>query len=362
MSGGVDSSVAAALLTREGYDCIGMHLHIWSDSVEIPAFERHKFPQKQCCTVEALEKARRTCQRLDIPFYVLNVRDEFKEKVVDYFIETYEKGETPNPCIECNRQIRFGLLLRHAKSLDADFLATGHYVRKRETHENGSMEYELLRAKDPFKDQSYFLYTLTQEILASSLFPIGEYTKPEVRRLAASFGLEEARDAEESQNICFFPDRKYQDFLKRHVSKKALTPGPIETTEGKVIGTHEGLALYTVGQRQGLKLGGLREPLYAKSMDRRRNTLIVGLKESLETTEANVREITFVSDSPPKTPLELLVKIRHPGRLERSQLISAKKGRAKVIFPQSVSSIAAGQSMVFYDGDKVLGGGIVEGI
>lgn len=361
MSGGVDSSVAAALLVEEGYEAIGMHLHIWSDPVEVSEEERHKFPQKQCCTVESLERARKTCQRLGIPFYTLNVSGAFKRRVVDYFIETYSKGLTPNPCIECNRQIRFGLLLKYARSIGASYLATGHYARRRVAGENGNLWYELLRARDPFKDQSYFLYTLNQRVLASVLFPIGEHTKREIRAIARSLGLKEVSEAEESQNICFFPDKRTRDFLKRHVKKKdALKAGPILTLDGKRVATHEGIALYTIGQRHGLKLGGLKEPVYVIGIDARKNMLLVGPHSALECRGALLSKVTFVGGKPPQMPHQILVKIRHPGALSKATLVFAEKGKAKVIFERPLFALSPGQSMVFYDSDVVLGGGIVE--
>lgn len=359
MSGGVDSSVAAAMVAEQGHECVGMHLHIWSDSVSIEKGSEHKFPQKQCCTVESLERARKTCQRLGIPFYTLNVADEFKKRVVDYFVKTYAKGLTPNPCVECNRHIRFGLLLKFAKSLGASYLATGHYVRTREVGENGSQRFELLRACDPFKDQSYFLYTLDQKILPSVLFPIGEHSKPEIRSIARSLGLREVSEAQESQNICFFPDKKTQDFLKRHVSKKALEPGPFVTSDGKHVGTHDGIALYTIGQRHGLKLGGQKEPLYVISIDARRNTIMVGPRGALGSHGAELKEVTFVSGEPPKLPHPISIKVRHPGALEKAALVDVKNGRAKVLFEKPILALSPGQSMVFYDSEVVLGGGVV---
>lgn len=347
MSGGVDSSTAAALLKKEGHEVIGMHVKIWKD-------EKEASSKKQCCTIEGVEQARRTCQRLHIPFYVVDVGKKFKKHVVDYFIKTYTQGCTPNPCIECNRHIRFGFMLEQAKKLGATHLATGHYARIK--IKNG--KYELWRAKDNWKDQTYFLYTLTQKTLQHVIFPLGNYTKQKVREMAKKFGLREVHRAPESQNICFFTDRRYQDFFKRQLSKKALRHGPIIRKNGQKLGEHEGIVLYTVGQRQGLKLGGQKKALYVLEIDVKKNALIVGTREELCAKKTIITKTTFISGKPPKIPAKICVKIRHPGAMENAVL----EAGGKVIFQKPVFGVTKGQSLVMYEGGKVIGGGIIKAV
>ena len=247
MSGGVDSSVAAALLKQQGYDVTGMMLRLWS--------EPGKEESNRCCTPDAMAQARRVAGLLDIPFYVIDAKDVFKETVVQYFLDGYARGETPNPCLLCNRQIRWTFLLNHALALGADFMATGHYVRLQES----DGRFQLLRAVDHSKDQSYVLHVLKQEQLAHALFPVGEFPKPEIRRIAADFGLPTASRAD-SQDLCFLAGEDYRNFLQRNAAEM-LKPGAIVTAQGQVIGQHNGLANYTIGQRKGLGVAS-PVPLY----------------------------------------------------------------------------------------------------
>lgn len=349
MSGGVDSSVAAALLKDAGYDCIGMHLRFWND----PAASC--VPENKCCSAESRENAKATADALGIPFHVFNVEVPFKKHVVDYFLQTYKEGKTPNPCVECNRNIKFGVLMRKMEELGADYVATGHYVRKLKTK-----KHELWMAKDKTKDQSYFLYHLGQDKLPWILFPLGDYTKREVFKLARKFGLAHAREKKESQDICFFAERTPHEFLKRHLDGKARLPGPIMTTNREVIGVHEGLPFYTIGQRKGIKIGGASGPWFVVKIDRKRNALIVGKKEDLLRKSLEVSDLSFVSGKIPKKDAWIDVKIRYRFPPQRAKLyVNLGKGRpaGTVIFEKPVAGISPGQSAVFYDGEKMLGGG-----
>ena len=238
MSGGVDSSVAAALLKQQGYEVIGMMLRLWS--------EPGKEDSNRCCTPDAMALARRVAAKLDIPFYVVDAKDVFRKTVVEYFLDGYARGETPNPCLICNRQIRWEFLLNHALALDAEFMATGHYARKHDDND----KYQLLRAVDKTKDQSYVLHVLNQEKLKRALFPVGDYTKPEIRKIAESFGLPTA-SRHDSQDLCFLAGDDYRNFLQRNAAEM-LKPGKITRRDGEVVGEHNGLANYTIGQRKGL--------------------------------------------------------------------------------------------------------------
>lgn len=363
MSGGVDSSVAACLLKDQGYDVIGIHLRFWTDPTIFSEEEKHKFPQNKCCTLEGLSKTRRIAHKLCIPFYVLNFEDAFKTEVIDYFIEGYQEGITPNPCVECNRTIKFGLFLQKMRELGADYVATGHYARVRK-NKNG--EYELLAAKDITKDQSYFLYTLTQEKLKHILFPIGEYTKKEVRELAKKYGINEVNNQKESQNLCFFPEKTHEPFLQRHLKKQDFKPGPIMTSEGDIIGQHKGLPNYTIGQRKGLGIGGLKgyeymegESWYVIRLDREQNAVIVGQYKHLFHPELEAHTLSFVNGEEPLKEMKVEAKIR--ARFPRQPArFFIKNGAATVQFEKAQRAITPGQSVVLYDGEKVLGGGVIK--
>jgi tRNA-specific 2-thiouridylase len=360
MSGGVDSSVAAALLVEQGYEVIGIMLHLWSEPG--PGVEN------RCCTPQAVVDARRVARALGIPFHVLNSARRFKEQVVEYFVQEYACGHTPNPCLACNRHIKFGYLLGIALSLDARYLATGHYARVRRL--NG--HYQLLRGADPAKDQSYVLYMLGQEQLRHVLFPLGTYTKPQVRALAARLDLPVA-DKEESQDICFARDQDYRRFLRDH-APHVVRPGPILDVAGQVIGQHQGLPLYTIGQRRGLGIAAppgttQPEPLYVLAIDAARNALIVGPASQLGGRSLPVKDVHFVAGSPPSLPARVTTKIRYTGREVAATLASwsgcrADEARAggtilHVRLDESLRDITPGQGAVFYRDQVVLGGGIV---
>ena len=345
MSGGVDSSMAAATLLDDGYEVIGIMLRLWAEAG--PAANR-------CCTPDAVADAQLVADALDIPFYVRDYKDVFKTTVVDYFTETYMRGLTPNPCLICNRQIRFGRLLDEALALDADFLATGHYAR---VHPTGNGEYQLLKGVDPAKDQSYVLHRLGQAQLAHALFPLGGYTKPEVREMARSRGLPVFNRAD-SQDLCFLGNDDYREFLSRHAAE-AAQPGPILDTAGRTLGEHQGLPYYTIGQRKGLGIAA-PQALYVLAVETSRNAIIVGTAEELGRRELTAADASYVSGYPPPGPLPIAAKIRYKAEEASATLTPLPDNRAHVRFDQQLRDITPGQGVVFYQGEVVLGGGTIE--
>ncbi|MGC8855229.1 MAG: tRNA 2-thiouridine(34) synthase MnmA [Anaerolineae bacterium] len=346
MSGGVDSSVAAALLKQQGYEVIGMMLRLWS--------ELGKENSNRCCTPDAMAQARRVAARLDIPFYVIDAKEVFRETVVQYFLDGYSRGETPNPCLLCNRQIRWTFLLEHALALGAEFMATGHYARRKE--QDGRVM--LLKAVDSSKDQSYVLHVLCQEQLRRALFPVGDYPKTEIRRMAAEWGLPTA-SRRDSQDLCFLAGEDYRHFLQRHAAEM-LKPGPIVRRDGQVIGQHQGLPNYTIGQRKGLGIAS-PVPLYVLGKDAAENALIVGTAEELGQSELTAREVNWVSGEVPERPFRAEVKIRYTARSVWAEVTPLDNGsRVRVRFDAPVRDVTAGQAAVFYGGEEVIGGGIIE--
>ena len=344
MSGGVDSSVAAALLKEQGYDVIGMMLRLWS--------EPGKEDSNRCCTPDSMAQARRVAAKLDIPFYVIDAKDVFHDTVVKYFLDGYARGETPNPCLICNRQIRWTFLLDHALALGADFMATGHYVRIRKI----AGSYQLLRAVDRSKDQSYVLHVLNQDKLAKALFPVGDYPKPEIRAIAEKHGLPTAT-RKDSQDLCFLAGEDYRNFLQRNAAE-LLRPGEIVTSEGHSLGEHNGLANYTIGQRKGLGLAS-SVPLYVLGKNSGSNTLIVGTQEELGSRELTARDVNWLSGEIPDEPFQADVKIRYTAK-EAAALVTPINGnQVQVRFEAQQRDITAGQAAVFYRGDVLIGGGII---
>lgn len=345
MSGGVDSSVAAALLKQQGHEVIGMMLRLWS--------EPGKEDSNRCCTPDSMAQARRVAARLDIPFYVIDAKEVFRETVVQYFLDGYARGETPNPCLLCNRQIRWTFLFDHARALDAEFMATGHYVRIQTAGERR----QLLRAVDPSKDQSYVLHVLKQEKLDHALFPVGDYPKTEIRRLAAEFGLPTA-SRKDSQDLCFLAGEDYRGFLQRNAAEM-LHPGEIVRRDGRSVGTHDGLANYTIGQRKGLGIAG-PVPLYVIGKDAASNLLIVGEADELGSDELIARDVNWISGEAPREPFRAEVKIRYTARPARATVTPLDDGtRASVRFEAPQRDITPGQAAVFYDEEVLLGGGLI---
>lgn len=345
MSGGVDSSVAAALLKEQGYDVIGMMLRLWS--------EPGKEDSNRCCTPDSMAQARRVAAKFDIPFYVVDAKNVFRETVVQYFLDGYARGETPNPCLLCNRQIRWTFLLDHALALGADYMATGHYVRIRRDERGKS---ELLRAVDRSKDQSYVLHVLNQEKLAHALFPVGDYPKPEIRALAGKYGLSTAARPD-SQDLCFLAGEDYRNFLQRHAAEM-LKPGEILRRDGRSVGEHNGLANYTIGQRKGLGIAS-PVPLYVLGKDAVTNTLIVGTREELGADALTARDVNWLSGEAPPGPFRADVKIRYTAKEAQALVTPLEGDQAQVQFDAPQRDITAGQAAVFFQGDILIGGGII---
>jgi len=346
MSGGVDSSVAAALLKRQGYDVMGMMLRLWS--------EPGKEDSNRCCTPDSMAMARRVAAKLDIPFYVVDAKEVFRETVVQYFLDGYAAGQTPNPCLLCNRQIRWTFLLEHALALGADYMATGHYVRK---HTTPYGEHQLLRAVDRFKDQSYVLHVLNQDKLSRALFPVGEYPKQEIRKMAEELNLPVYKRPD-SQDLCFLAGEDYRNFIQRNAAEM-LVPGEIVGHDGEKLGRHNGLANYTIGQRKGLGVHS-SVPLYVLGKDAATNTLIVGEADELGTRELLAEGVNWSSGETAQEAFRAEVKIRYTAREAWAQVTPLKGGeQARVRFDAPQRDITPGQAAVFYDEDLLIGGGIV---
>jgi len=348
MSGGVDSSVAAALLVEQGYNCIGVMMRLWA---EMGAGEGST---NKCCSLESVHDARRVAEALGMPFYLINVEQPFKQQVVDFFIEGYSHGVTPNPCLECNRHIRFDYLLNYARRLGADYLATGHYARL-QTAQDGRIH--LLKGVDEGKDQSYVLSVLGQAELRDVLFPIGHLPKAEVRRIAASRGLPVA-SKHDSMDLCFIFDDDYRRFLQDWAAE-AMRPGPIRDRSGRELGRHGGLPGYTIGQRKGLGVSGAPEPLFVLELDHTTNTLVVGTADELGRRDLLVQGVNWTSDAPPAPGAQLSVKIRYKAAPAACTLDLLDGGRVRVHLAEPLRDITPGQGAVFYAGDHCLGGGII---
>jgi tRNA-specific 2-thiouridylase len=342
MSGGVDSSVAAALLKEQGFDVYGitMKLANW-ESREGRTFGG-------CCGSKDFYDARSVAQTLGIPHYMYDYVETFKVSVIDYFKDSYLKAETPNPCIACNQHVKFDALLKHAVALGADYLATGHYARIEQ-----NTTYQLKKAADPAKDQSYVLYGLGQKELGSLLFPLGDYSKPQIRELARKYGLKTA-DKPDSYEICFVPNEDYKQFITEEVPAVQRPSGPIRHRDGRVLGQHRGLPYYTIGQREGLGIS-VGHPLYVLDLEKDSNTLVVGEKPDVYSKTAVVRDVTWVSGTAPEFPAAVSVKIRSK-HIEASATL---QNSSNVVFDEPQSAVTPGQAAVFYQGDVVLGGGVI---
>ncbi|MCB9121217.1 MAG: tRNA 2-thiouridine(34) synthase MnmA [Caldilineaceae bacterium] len=348
MSGGVDSSVAAALLVERGYNCIGVMMRLWAETGE------GEGSTNKCCSLESVHDARRVADALGIPFYLINVEQPFKAKVVDFFIDGYSHGVTPNPCIECNRHIRFDYLLNYARRLGADYLATGHYARLRRGADGAV---HLLKGVDEAKDQSYVLSVLGQAELNDVLFPVGDFPKAEVRRLAAARGLPIA-SKHDSMDLCFVFDDDYRRFLHTWAAG-AMRPGPIVDRSGRVYGEHSGLPGYTIGQRKGLGISGAAEPLFVLELDYRHNTLVVGTAAELGRASLTAERVTWTLDEAPPAGSRVQCKIRYKAQAVDCTIFPQEGARVAVRFDEPLRDITPGQGAIFYDGDLCLGGGII---
>lgn len=362
MSGGVDSSVVAKILKDEGHDLVGLFLKLWHDDSATCSVRK----ENRCCNYEALEDARMVAAKLDIPFYVIDAKKEFKKEVVDYFLKEYQNLRTPNPCIICNETIKFDLLLKKALSIGCEKLATGHYTR--------ISHGKLFKGIDETKDQSYMLYRLNQAQLSKIIFPLGEMRKKDVRELAIKWDLP-VKEKPESQEICFFADKDYRAFLRRYLDQGFFQSGDIVDSNGKVIGKHDGLLNYTIGQRRLIDQQiseGEKEPLYVIGFNKEKNQLIVGRDEDVYKKEMIVSNLNWINDVK-VGKISVKIRYRHPDfpckivsprsrGSKNSSIDSRLRGNDKlsVLFNKPQRAVTPGQSSVFYTGDEVLGGGIIE--
>ena len=345
MSGGVDSSVAALLLQRQGYDVVGVTMKLYSlEEADLPAY------YQGCCTLDDVEDARRVCHRLGVPHYVLNVQREFQTHVIDYFCSEYSKGRTPHPCIACNDKIKFNFLMTRAAVLEAQYVATGHYARI-EPDPGG---FTLKKGVDAAKDQSYVLFGMGQEELAHTLMPVGDYPKDEIRRLAREGGLVNA-DKPDSQDICFIPLGDYKVFLRDNGSQE---PGDIVDLDGRVLGQHKGIEFFTVGQRRGLGFSG-GDPAYVVRVDPGTRQVVVGPDSTLYRDRMWVSRVNYIQGMPAETPLNVSVKIRYKSQ-EAEAVLHPDVDGALVCFKEPQRAVTPGQAAVFYQGDLLVGGGIIE--
>ena len=355
MSGGVDSSVAALLLKEQGYDCIGITMKLWDYETAGGNINN----ESGCCSLDSINDARMVCANLGIPHYVMNFSREFHKEVIENFIEEYIDGRTPNPCVLCNTKIKWETLIEKALELGADYIATGHYARLRLNEETG--RYELMRALDSNKDQAYALWGIRQDNLARTLFPLGDLTKPQIREIADKNNLRTAHKSE-SMEICFVPDNDYNRFLKDAVLGLAdkVEEGELVDTEGNVIGKHKGYPFFTIGQRRGIGTG-FGKPMYVVDIDAEHNRVIIGEADKLLSKKLIAGSVNYVSIAgADEQGTEALVKVRYRGEGFPARIYPAGDNKVKIEFTEPQKAITPGQSAVFYDGDRVLGGGIIE--
>lgn len=377
MSGGIDSSVTALLLSKAGYNCIGVQMQYWTEDIcpintiqklegdqdlspessRVPNRFR-KIVENKCCSDESLMLSREICKFLNIPFYTYNVRAPFKEHIVDYYLEGYKEGLTPNPCTECNKYIKFGELLEFATKIGASKIATGHYSQIHLSSKTG--EYELFEAVDKTKDQSYFLSALSQKQLSHVILPLGTYEKSKVREIAEREGLTAYKKTyKESQGLCFFGEKTPHSFLERNLDKQYRIEGDIVTIDGKVVGKHEGTIYYTIGQRKGLNIGGLSEPYFVVKIDHEKHQVIVGPKSALYQKRLLLKNVHFISESPASGLIQAKIRYRMPA--SKGVLTPLEDGKHYLLeFYEGVFAITPGQVAVLHDGERVLGQGIIE--
>lgn len=350
MSGGVDSSVAALLLKEQGYDVIGVTMQIWQDESEEIREENGG-----CCGLSAVDDARRVAQKLDIPYYVMNFKKEFQANVIDYFVKEYVRGRTPNPCIACNRYVKWESLLAKSLGLGADYIATGHYAR---IEQLPGGRFAIRNSVTAAKDQTYALYNLTQDQLAHTLMPVGSYTKEEIRRMAEEAGLPVAHK-KDSQEICFIPDHDYAAFIARESRTEVPGPGNFVTADGMILGTHKGITHYTVGQRKGLNLS-LGHPVFVTEIRPETNEVVIGENREVFTQSLTCSELNFMAVPDLTEPLRVKTKIRYAHQGASCLIEKIGEDRVKCTFDEPVRAVTPGQAAVFYDGGYVLGGGTIE--
>jgi tRNA-specific 2-thiouridylase len=358
MSGGVDSSAAAAILKEQGHDLVGFTMQLWDQNRNINTDENGEPLPSRCCSLDDVYDARRVADSLGFPFYVLNLEREFEESVVEPFIQSYLSGETPIPCVACNSRLKFASLDRMAQSLGCDKVATGHYARVE--YDPAAGRYRLFRGRNYSKDQSYFLWELTQDQLSRAYFPLGEMHKDDVRDVAREANLYTA-DKPESQEICFVPDGKYSEFIDRYLQHEGRSDqlplgGEIVDTSGEIIGTHTGIHRYTIGQRRGLGIAN-EKPLYVIQIERAKNRIIIGEADELESIELTARGVNWVALDEPPAPVRANVKVRYRHEPAPATIYPLPNHSARIVFDQPQRAITPGQATIFYDGDEVVGGG-----
>ncbi len=359
MSGGVDSSAAAAILKEQGHELVGFTMQLWDQRRGINVDENGDPLPSRCCSLDDVYDARRVAEELDFPFYVLNLERDFERAVVQPFVSSYLNGETPIPCVSCNSRLKFASLDRLAVSLGCEKVATGHYARVE--FDPATSRYKLLRGRNEQKDQSYFLWELTQAQLSRALFPLGEMSKPEARDAARQHGLTGVSEKKESQEICFVPDGDYAGFIDRYLEAEDATSrlpgsGEIVDVNGRIIGRHEGVHRYTVGQRRGLGIADER-PLYVISIDAEKNRVTAGAAEDLLSSEFTVAHVNWVAFDDPSEPVRAEVRVRYRHTAAPATITPLVNQRARIVFDEPQRAITPGQASVFYRGDEVVGGG-----
>ncbi|ACL69646.1 tRNA 2-thiouridine(34) synthase MnmA [Halothermothrix orenii] len=348
MSGGVDSSVTAALLKEQGYEVIGGTMEIFPD------YEQPPLDEGGCCSLSSIEDARRVAHHIGIRHYTFNLKKVFEEEVINNFVNEYKNARTPNPCVVCNNEIKFRSLLKKALELDADYIATGHYAI---VEHNVNGKHLLKKAKDVDKDQTYMLYGLTQFQLSHTLMPLGNYTKQEVRQMAKDFGFR-IHNKPESQEICFVPDNNYTRFLDENYPGLGK-PGPVMDTDGNILGKHKGLHHYTIGQRRGLGIS-LGYPVYVVKLDREKNAVIIGPEEEVYSKSLIANKVNWISIDKLTEPIKVTARIRYNSPESHAKIYPVNDNEVKVVFDKKQRAVTPGQSVVFYDGKVVVGGGIIK--
>jgi tRNA-specific 2-thiouridylase len=358
MSGGVDSSAAAALLKEQGHELVGFTMQLWNQRRGISVDENGEPLPSRCCSLDDVYDARRVADSLGFPFYVLNLEKDFERDVVEPFVQSYLSGETPIPCVACNSRLKFASLDRMAVSLGCDKVATGHYARVE--YDEAADRYRLFRGKNHWKDQSYFLWELTQDQLSRAYFPLGDMLKSEVREIARDANLYTA-DKQESQEICFVPDGKYSEFIDRYLEHEdrldeVPASGEIVNTAGATLGTHSGIHRYTIGQRRGLGIAN-EKPLYVVQIERARNQITVGGADELESVEFTAKGVNWVAFDEPSEPVRAEAKVRYRHDPAPASIHALPDARARIVFDEPQRAITPGQATIFYRGDEVVGGG-----
>jgi tRNA-specific 2-thiouridylase len=361
MSGGVDSSSAAALLKEQGHELVGFTMQLWNQRRHINTDENGDPLPSRCCSLDDVYDARRVAEALGFPFYVLNLEKDFEASVVEPFVQSYLSGETPIPCVACNSRLKFASLDKMAVSLGCDKVATGHYARVE--YDAAKNRYRLFRGRNHWKDQSYFLWELTQDQLSRAYFPLGEMLKSEVREIAREANLYTA-EKHESQEICFVPDGDYSGFIDRyleHEDRAAEIPaeGAIVNAKGEKLGSHAGIHRYTIGQRRGLGIAH-EKPLYVVQIERLKNQIVVGEKDELEQTEFVAKGVNWVAFETPAQPVRAAVKVRYRHEPAAATIHALENDRARIVFDAPQRAITPGQATIFYEGEEVLGGGWIE--